>query len=278
LSPYLGMGIARLFGLVYPPFVEMRFVQCVLIFGLAYALYGELSLKPRTRLVGIGIITGLISLSMGRIGPSTFSLDRFTDTIFFEIAALVVLRVRALWLPVLMAFAVANRETSVFIPTLILARYGPIKRFFSDPRLRTPLLTAVAAWAVAGVVYFSIHAYYGPRPRTEESYFGTAMVLRSLSMPGQTAFFFAMTSLLPIVALLALKDADPFLRRLFWMVVPLWFAIHIWAARLGEGIMYLAPITVIIVPLVLQGLERSLKPAEPRAPLSLRAPVPQPPG
>jgi hypothetical protein len=156
-----------------------------------------------------------------------------------------------------MVLAVANRETSVFIPTLILARHGPITRLFGDRRWRTPL-TAVAAWAVAGVVYFTIHAYYGPRPRTEESYFGAAMLLRSLSMPGQTAFFFAMTSLLPIVALLSLRDADPFLRRLFWLVVPLWFAIHIWAARLGEGIMYLAPTTVIIVPLVLQGLERRL--------------------
>ena len=278
LSPYLGIGIAWLFGLAYPPFVEMRFVQCVLIFGLAYVLYGELGLKPRTRLIGIGLITGLISLSMGRIGPSTFSLDRFTDTIFYLIAALLVLRGRELWIPALMALAVANRETSVFIPTLILARHGPITRFLSDRRLRTPLFTAIVAWAVAGVVYFAIHTYYGPRPRTEESYFGTAMVLRSLSMPGQTAFFFAMTSLLPIVALLALKDADPFLRRLFWLVVPLWFAIHIWAARLGEGIMYLAPITVIIVPLVLQGLERRLKPAEPRAPWALGAPVPQPPG
>ena len=177
-----------------------------------------------------------------------------------------------------MALAVANRETSVFIPTLILARHGPITRFLSDRRLRTPLFTAIAAWVVAGAVYFAIHTYYGARPRTEESYFGTAMVLRSLSMPGQTAFFFAMTSLLPIVALLSLKDADPFLRRLFWLVVPLWFAIHIWAARLGEGIMYLAPITVIIVPLVLQGLERRLKPAEPTVPWALGAPVPQPPG
>ena len=47
------------------------------------------------------------------------------------------------------------------------------------------------------------------------------------------------------------------MRRLFWLVVPLWLAIHIWAARLGEGIMYLAPITVILVPLVLQAVERT---------------------
>ena len=97
-------------------------------------------------------------------------------------------------------------------------------------------------------------------------------------MPAQTTFFFAMTSLLPIAALLSLKDADPFLRRLFWLVVPLWFAIHIWAARLGEGIMYLAPTTIIIVPLVLQGLERRLTPAEPRAAEAFGRPLPHPQG
>jgi len=278
LSYYLAVALQGLLGLTNPPFDELRFGQCVLIFGLAYVLYGQLGLRPRTRLLGIGLLTGLISLSLGRLGPSTFSLDRFTDTIFYLIAALLVLRGRVLWIPPLMVLAVANRETSVFIPTLILARYFPVTRLFTDRRWRAPLFAAIAAWAIAAVVYFGIHAYYGPRPRTEESYFGTAMVLRSLSMPAQTTFFFAMTSLLPIAALLSLKDADPFLRRLFWLVVPLWFAIHIWAARLGEGIMYLAPTTIIIVPLVLQGLERRLTPAEPRAAEAFGRPLPHPQG
>ena len=43
-----------------------------------------------------------------------------------------------------------------------------------------------AAWTVAAVVYVAIHAYYGPHPRTEDSYFGADMFLRSLGMPGQS--------------------------------------------------------------------------------------------
>ena len=42
--------------------------------------------------------------------------------------------------PALMILAVANRETSVFIPMLIVARYG--LRLFTDARLRRPLTTA----------------------------------------------------------------------------------------------------------------------------------------
>src|SRR5207248_486460 len=218
--------------------------------------YGQRGLRPGTRRLGIGLLAGLISLSMGRVGPSSFSLDRFNDTIFFLVAALMVRRGRELWIPPLMMLAVANRETSVFIPMLIVARYG--LHLFTDARLRRPLVAALGAWAVAALVYFGIHTYYGLRPRVEDSYWGTAMVLRSLRMPGQIAFFFAAINLLPGVALISLRDVDPFLRRLFWLVVPLWFVVHIWAARLGEGIMYLAPTTLIIVPLVLQALERRL--------------------
>ena len=250
LSAYLAVGLQRLLGANVPPFETLRFVQMLLISALVYAYYGRLGLRPITRVLGICLIAGLISLSMGVIGPSTFSLDRFNDTIFYLVAALLVLGDQSGWIPPLMVLAVANRETSVFIPTLILARYGW--------RSRKALVTAGIAWGVGALVYLGIHTYYGPRPRVEESYWGTAMVLRSLRMPGQLAFFFAAVNLLPAIVALTLRDVDPFLRRLFWYVVPLWFAIHIWAARLGEGIMYLAPITVVIVPLVLQGLERRL--------------------
>lgn len=261
LSPYTALGLQTLFGLPYPPFEAMRYAQCLLIFGLAYVLYGYLGIGPRMRLLGIGLLAGLISLSMGLLGPSTFSLDRFTDTLFFLIAALLVLRGHEAWIPPLMVLAIANRETSVFIPTIIVAKHG-VTRLLTDPRLRRVLVITAIAWAVAAIVYFSIHLHYGPRPRVEDSYWGTAMVLRSLRMPDQIAYFFAAINLLPVFGLLVIKDVDPFLRRLFWLVVPLWFAIHIWAARLGEGIMYLAPMTVIILPLVLSGLERRLKQVE----------------
>jgi hypothetical protein len=250
LSPYLAIGVQTLLGEAVPPFQMLRFAQMLVISVLAYIYYGQLGLRPVTRLLGICLLGGLISLSMGINGPSSFSLDRFDDTIFYLIAGLLVLSGQEGWMPPLMVLAVANRETSVFMPTLILARYGW--------QSRKALVTAGVAWAAAALVYLGIHAYYGPRPRVEESYWGTAMVTRSLRMPGQVAFFLAAVNLLPAMVVLTLRDVDPFLRRLFWYVVPVWFAIHIWAARLGEGIMYLAPITIVLVPLVLQGLERRL--------------------
>src|SRR5580765_3529595 len=115
LSAYLAIGMQVLLGDASPPFQLLRFAQMLIISMLAYAYYGQLGLRPITRLLGICLLTGLISLSLGVIGPSTFSLDRFDDTIFYLIAALLVLRGHASWIPALMVLAVANRETSVFI-------------------------------------------------------------------------------------------------------------------------------------------------------------------
>ena len=80
------------------------------------------------------------------------------------------------------------------------------------------------------------------------------------------SFFFAMIGLLPVLALVSLNYANALVRRLFWLVVPIWFFLHIWAARLGEGMLYLAPLALIIVPLVLQRLERKLAPTSPGPP------------
>ncbi len=234
------------------PYVQLRFVQCLLLFGLVHVLCSRLGLRPRTRLLAIGLLAGIISLSLGPLGPSTFSLDRFTDAIFYLIAGLLVLYGRDVLIPPLMVLAVANRETSVFIPMLLFARHGV--------RDRRAMVIALAAWGIAAGVYFGIHAYFGPRPRTEESYWSPAMVLHALAMPAQVAFFFAAVGLLPLLALASVANADVFLRRLFWLIVPIWFGLHIWAARLGEGMLYLAPLTLIIVPLVLHGLERRVAP------------------
>jgi hypothetical protein len=244
------MGVQTVFGLPAPPFQGIRFVQCLVLFGLAYAYYGQLGIHSRWRLAGIGLLSGLVSLQLGTLGPNGYSLDRFFDAIFYLLAGILVLSHRALWLPALIAVAIANRETAVFMPTLVLAR-----SWFSS---RRPIVIAGVSWAIAAILYAAIHVYYGPHPRTEDSYFGPSMFLHSLSMPGQTAFFLAAIGILPLLVVLVVDDVDPYLRRLLWMVVPLWFAIHIWAARLGEGLMYLAPLALIGVPLVLQGLQRRL--------------------
>src|SRR5262249_4467963 len=101
LSAYLAASLQHLLQLSTPPFAAMRFVQCLLLFTLAYVVYQQLGLNRRVTLVGIGLLTGLISLELGTLGPSSFSLDRFNDAIFYLFGALLVLRGHELWIPAL---------------------------------------------------------------------------------------------------------------------------------------------------------------------------------
>ena len=87
----------------------MRFYQCLILFGLAYAFFRQLAIKPRTSVIGVALIAGILSLSLGPLGASTFSLDRFTDAIFYLGAAILVLRGHELWVVPLMILAIANR-------------------------------------------------------------------------------------------------------------------------------------------------------------------------
>ena len=87
LSAYIAYALQQLVGSDIPPFQAIRFAQCALLFSLAYIYYGQLNLHPRWRLIGIALLTGLISLQLGIRGPGGFSLDRFFDTIFYLMAA-----------------------------------------------------------------------------------------------------------------------------------------------------------------------------------------------
>jgi len=95
LSAYLAAGLQALLDTGAPPFQAMRFARMAVFSTFAYVYYGQLGLLSLTRLLGICLLGGLISLSMGVIGPSTFGLDRFNDAIFYLVAGLLVL-VRAL--------------------------------------------------------------------------------------------------------------------------------------------------------------------------------------
>jgi hypothetical protein len=236
------------------PYWVTRFFQCVVVFGLSYVYFGQLGIAHRLRLLGIGLLAGIMSLSLGTQGVSSFSLDRFTDTAFYLGAAVLVLSGRFWWIPPLMVLAVANRETSVMIPLLIVAYYW--RDLFRRPLLTSPAAASVLAWVIGAGVYLAIHAYYGNQARHEASYFGPDMLLFSIKLAATGAYFFAAVSLLPALALICLRTVDPFLVRSFWLIVPAWFALHMWAARLGEGLLYFAAINVVLVPLILQGLQR----------------------
>lgn len=256
LSQYLLLWIARVQGIdlasySLAPYTALRFIQAAVLLSVAYVYYGRLGIQPRTRILGLALITGIVTVNLGERGPSTMSLDRVTDTIFYLVGGLLVTSGLGLLLPALMLLAILNRETSGLLPMLLVAKYG---RGLLSRSGGPALLACLAAWGVWGVVFFGLRALYQAPPWHEPG-FG-AMFFYSLRHAASGAWFFAMASLTPLLAVVSLRVADGYLRRLFWLIVPVWVFIHFGQARYYEGMMYLAPTTLILIPLLLQGVER----------------------
>jgi hypothetical protein len=238
------------------PYLVVRFGQAVALLTLAFVYFGQLGARFRTRLLGLALLTGIISLTLGPLGQGGVSLDRFMDAIMYLAGGVLVLAGLEVWIPALMVLAILNRETSGLIPMLVVANHG-LSMFRCDTsERRRAVIVALAGWAVWAVIYVALKQYFGPQVWFEHVPFGWAMFVHSLKLGGPSQFY-AMVVLLPVLAVVALRVAPPFLRRLFWLVVPIWLVIHFGHARFYEGMLYLAPIALILVPLALIGLDRA---------------------
>src|SRR5438045_8581777 len=64
LSAYLAVGLQWLLQMTAPPFQGIRCVQMALIARLAYVYYGQLDIRPFTRILGLALPCGLLSRRM----------------------------------------------------------------------------------------------------------------------------------------------------------------------------------------------------------------------
>jgi hypothetical protein len=62
----------------------------------------------------------------------------------------------------------------------------------------------------------------------------------------------ATLGLLPIITVGLFPLLSPFLRTLFWLVVPIWFVAHFSGTNATEAAVFLVPLTLVFIPAVLQ--------------------------
>jgi hypothetical protein len=60
---------------------------------------------------------------------------------------------------------------------------------------------------------------------------------------------------MPILAVLGYPFAPRELRRFAWAILPLWIVIHAYYSVMAETRLFLVPLTVVLIPLALCGLE-----------------------
>lgn len=243
------LGIPRPIGVA---FVLIRLTQNIAIFSLAVVWYRRLGLTVYEALLGVA----LLGWGMGHAlydGDLTF--NTYTDIAFFLGAATLIWdrRYGAL-LPILL-LAPLNRETSGFIPIMIL-----VSAVCFTPRLALDMKAVrvggagLVMWVliVGGLrLIYGVQPYIVPTAGVKPI---LPLLIFNLTWWRTWVFLFATFGLLPLFALYHWKRWPDLFHRFFWVIVPVWFPVLFMLAHAPETRLFLVPHALLFVPGALLGL------------------------
>ena len=238
-------------------FIAFRFLQCLLIFTLAGVYYRRLGLLLYESLIGLSILAWSMSLSLYN---SDLSFNVFFDIAFYLLAATLILNKAYWWTVLLMVPAALNRETCVLIP---FAVFFAARTTETDERQRRwGYIAAGTGLLLFAVISIGLRIYYAPQQflTADGLYPGLGLFVLNLSR-GTTWEQLAITlSIIPLLALFAYRAWPASLKVFFWVIVPAWLAIHLFAALVAETRLLLVPQAVVFIPGALFGLAAARAP------------------
>jgi hypothetical protein len=219
-------------------FFLTRAVQGFAIFVLAAELYRQLGHTIGVAFVGVGLIVfGMVTADY----DSDLSFNTYSDVLFYLAAALLAIRGRWWWIAALMPFAVANRETALAIPILMVAVGG---RHVWRP-------AAVALLAGAGT-YAAIRAWYGPRELLTAWGHTAGVDMIRFNVRNEAMRQVALTAgTATALAVLGWRHAGRVERRLVVGLAVPWLAVHFVVASIVETRLLLVPLVVAVIPAAL---------------------------
>ena len=232
-------------------FIGFRFLQCLLIFGAAALYYRKLGLSIFAGLLGLSMLAWGMSYSLYN---SDLSFNVFFDLAFYLIAAVLILNRHYIWILPLMVVAAFNRETSALIPIMMLAH----AYFDADnpARFRSAVSIALAGLAVYALIFIGLRIHYGPQVfLTADGYYpGLGLLLLNLKRIVTWEQLLIAFGIIPVLSVLAYRQWARSLKIFFWTVVPLWLAVHFFAALVAETRLLLVPFALIFIPGALLGI------------------------
>ena len=227
-------------------FLLVRVVAESAMFVIAWKYWRALELSGAAAFLGLALFGWSVSYS--NFG-SDLQFNTYFDVLFYLIAAWLVTRDRLEWLWPLTAIAALNRETSGFIPLLALTTWPSAT---PTGRMRA-LRVAVVGIAIYAAIFVGLRWTYGKQE----------WIIPYGHKPGLDLFTYNLTrartwvqlagtfSILPFMALAARGRWAPRLRGIFWLLVPVWFAVHWFGAVMSETRLLLVPLALAILPAAL---------------------------
>ena len=253
-------GVIQAFESVFPgkpaiiPYLLLNYLQFILIFWL-FISYLALLRVSNPYLLGCGLIIVCYSMSSSYF-RSDLSFNTYFDIAFYLLAAIIILQEKYWWIVPLTIVAALNRETSGFIPLMLLAPYS----------WETLKNTPGQKWLIAGtslllfaVVFVSVRLYYGYQPGYGINNMSSPadFLVFNLTFARLYPLLIGTLSIAPILILFGFRHLPTVVRSWFWLIVPLWFVIHFIKSNAMETRLFLVPQVLIFVPALLLLVSRS---------------------
>ena len=241
----------------YTPYFALRLLQNVLIFWVAYHYFQALRIKSWYLL-----LSGLLLLAFNMSNSNwqaDLAFNTYFDVLFYLLAGYIVLKAHPAWIIPLTAVAVLNRETSGFIPFILLLTAFGWRPFRLKDKKR--LGYGVAALLLYFLLFVGVRWYFGLRPY---------QAIHAIDTPWEffrfNILFFNMypqligtLGIVPLLAVIGLRHWPPFLKGVGLLIVPLWVLIHLFKSMAMETRLFLVPQAFIFIPALLCLVEHELK-------------------
>jgi hypothetical protein len=234
-------------------FVLFRGAQEVGAFALALVYFRKLGLGLLSSTAGMGLVA--TAMLIGQL-QTNWRLDSYTELILYLLAGVLVLSSRFAFLIPLIVFAALNRESSLLIAFVPLARLQ-LRTLRSRDNV-APFLTTVICLGLFVLVRVLLRIALPAQDASTRVV--TDQLVGNLDLRGPFVYVALALGAIPLVTALGLSMTTPFLRYLFWLIVPIWFASHWWASLDTRPISFLVPFTLVLAPVSLLTFEMLLQP------------------
>jgi len=223
--------------------VSALLLLSVALYAAAYSWYRRVGLGWFTSLIGLAILSTSVAFATQIRG---WEIDKLIEPTLFLVAALAAWDEHYLLVVAIAALAVMNRETGAFVPLVALAAVAQRQGGFRAA------LTAWPVWACAIVclVEVALFRQVGPAPTVKR--FWPDLNLERL------AYLTGGLCLTPLLALAWFSSAPSGLKQLF-LLAPIWVVFVLATDQLEQGLVLIAPLALLFVPITLAGVEQALQ-------------------
>ncbi len=235
-------------------FILFRFLEHLLIYFL---LWKYLGLFTKNKVL-VSLFILIASWAMGNaVLNSDLSLNTYMDIILYLVAAYILVTKKSIyWIIPLSILGALNRETAAFIPLML---------FFLQCNFKKKIFPPLNIWAItliSGVLFLlilsAIRIYYGYRPETHP---WNLLKYNLLSANSFYTYFeiFGAIGFIPFICLYYWRKNSKSLQVFFWLIVPIWFGIHLVGILAKEARCFLVPLFVIFIPMIVEIIEQKSK-------------------